>query len=1066
MQIGIPCRFLPLHLDKPSGLSSTDLVMAGAAAAPACSTPSIAEPALTLQWREPAARCTYLTRAILGFGIPEGTYLRPGLVPQKHSGTHDLMCRCQYEVLRGPHKCGASIYIAMTEPPYGVILSRPGMHDSSSSFCLECLLLQHRTLKIQTAIGEPTPAQVAELENLLHGIKDNGIGATELTAINNHRDRTQSTKTQLYLRGRPGTVHALPSRETHILELMGLHSDDRDYDISFTSAMATAALIAAVHSFSTLNVDKRGTHTRHVNSAKAAHESAGDPDSLSPLVASLQYIVQNGIKDQPHNLAFNDERALALRAYARFVLNLRSATTDAQRAAARDNFAAELPIVYKFPILIAATADGPNSLGFSGGMSLHTVNMDGMLNVHPTLAHFIFTIIFNQCYICMPITQLHAWIEDFNAAVSSNARPEKALFQDDVLIQPTLQQLMTPATYALLYEATPIGGVPPANPLVPPARIVTNPWAAASPALPSGAATPATITPASDPDGARTFTQDDIDEAGRMAGLRAVAEFQRQLQTPRDQQLLGAHTSPPYPLGQARPHAPTFAFGQVRPPAPAFVFGAQAAPRTASTGAPNFALGGHGTAAPTGHHQAGFYTAYGGAAQGTHAPHLLPRPPPAPALGSGGFGHGHFARPAHGGGYNTATPAAGYNPSALAPLYSTGRFPVLPPKSTQELLADPRTVRFATYGGEFHKVTPLTYKQSLSHTAQLLEVQIDVVASDLPNYYNISQHADFKKEMTTGTLINEQDQDVSSAGSVMTAHMNQSGVMSGFKFKESKLQFPQIRSPGRLKQVKDQIDQALVTGMARQAHFMTRCASVHDHNYAVHWNKRQHFMSLREPFQKFFKDIEDKLGLFMDLDPAASVIQLNNLWMYVNWTFRFYIKKKTFLSRWLHPLWVAVLRYQKPPPCKTRYKDDDGAAWNNSMLSYFAPGDARSPALQSPAGYGGAPTYHHVPQAPQSGQQAPQGGARPVNTKRDRIPPIYMRGAPPSVYQTYKNVCVKCHCPSNHNPCPIKAASATPAQKAKLATAERLNAAIRLPRSIFLKAARLKWQAAIDAAPA
>jgi hypothetical protein len=71
------------------------------------------------------------------------------------------------------------------------------------------------------------------------------------------------------------------------------------------------------------------------------------------------------------------------------------------------------------------------------------------------------------------------------------------------------------------------------------------------------------------------------------------------------------------------------------------------------------------------------------------------------------------------------------------------------------------------------------------------------------------------------------------------------------------------------------------------------------------------------------------------------------------------------------------------------------------------------------------------------------------------------------VYAKYKNVCVKCHSPSHvQESCPIIPATATPAQKAKLAAAEKLNAVIRGPRSTFLKAARLKWQAAIDAAPA
>ena len=63
-------------------------------------------------------------------------------------------------------------------------------------------------------------------------------------------------------------------------------------------------------------------------------------------------------------------------------------------------------------------------------MVRHMVNMDGMLNVHPTLAHFVLTINFTKCYICMPIIQLHAWIEDFNAASTAGQRPEKTLFQD------------------------------------------------------------------------------------------------------------------------------------------------------------------------------------------------------------------------------------------------------------------------------------------------------------------------------------------------------------------------------------------------------------------------------------------------------------------------------------------------------------------------------------------------------------------------------------------------------------------------------------------------------------
>ena len=144
--------------------------MAGAAAAMTAPMPSIAKPALSLQWRVPASRCTFLSHAIRGFGIMSETYLTPGLVPLKHVGQHDLMCRCQFAVLHGLHKCGASIFNAMTVVPYGNVLPRPGMNESSSSFCLECLLLQLRTLKVQTAVAGANPAQAAEIERLLHGI--------------------------------------------------------------------------------------------------------------------------------------------------------------------------------------------------------------------------------------------------------------------------------------------------------------------------------------------------------------------------------------------------------------------------------------------------------------------------------------------------------------------------------------------------------------------------------------------------------------------------------------------------------------------------------------------------------------------------------------------------------------------------------------------------------------------------------------------------------------------------------------------------------------------------------
>ena len=47
---------------------------------------------------------------------------------------------------------------------------------------------------------------------------------------------------------------------------------------------------------------------------------------------------------------------------------------------------------------------------------------------------------------------------------------------------------MTHELYTELYEAAPIGGAPlvPPAPVVPPAPAVTNPWAAASLALPAG----------------------------------------------------------------------------------------------------------------------------------------------------------------------------------------------------------------------------------------------------------------------------------------------------------------------------------------------------------------------------------------------------------------------------------------------------------------------------------------------------------------------------------------------------------------------------------------------------
>ena len=157
---------------------------------------------------------------------------------------------------------------------------------------------------------------------------------------------------------------------------------------------------------------------RKADRARATDPADADLDTT--LRASLRFIFEKSWDSQPHNEANNDERAYLLRAFGRYLCNLRLVAAQTTTvAAARRTFVEALPLAYKMPVLMFGSALCCENISLGGATARYTFDAEGRLHEHLTLSHFVYTIAFTQCLICMPVLVAEAWIEEVGNDESS-----------------------------------------------------------------------------------------------------------------------------------------------------------------------------------------------------------------------------------------------------------------------------------------------------------------------------------------------------------------------------------------------------------------------------------------------------------------------------------------------------------------------------------------------------------------------------------------------------------------------------------------------------------------------
>ena len=259
------------------------------------------------------------------------------------------------------------------------------------------------------------------------------------------------SQTQLHLRKSNNSPIPLEGRVVALLRLVGLSDSDARHSTLRVQTILEAAIIDAHQTFSVLRPRNRGKHTEKVR--KAARARAGDPvdpDLDTPLQASLRYISDKSFDSQPHNEANNDERASFLRAFGRYICNLRLVVSGSTAvAAARLTFVEALPLVYKFPVLMFASALGCDNMQLGGATARYTFDADGRLHEHLTLSHYVYAIASTQCLICLPVLTVRAWNEEVGND-ESNVRVGGVLFPNDAT--PNLKQLMGSPLFGAVYR--------------------------------------------------------------------------------------------------------------------------------------------------------------------------------------------------------------------------------------------------------------------------------------------------------------------------------------------------------------------------------------------------------------------------------------------------------------------------------------------------------------------------------------------------------------------------------------------------------------------------------------
>ena len=127
----------------------------------------------------------------------------------------------------------------------------------------------------------------------------------------------------------------LVGRVVALLQLTGLSDSDARCNTLRVHTIFEAAIIDAHQTSSVLRPRNRSTHTTAVRkAARAPADDHADPDLDTTLQASLRYISDKSWNSQPHNEANNDERAYLLRAFGRYICNLRLVATQSTTVAA------------------------------------------------------------------------------------------------------------------------------------------------------------------------------------------------------------------------------------------------------------------------------------------------------------------------------------------------------------------------------------------------------------------------------------------------------------------------------------------------------------------------------------------------------------------------------------------------------------------------------------------------------------------------------------------------------------------------------------------------------------
>ena len=1002
-------------------------------------------------------------------------------------------------------RCGCAILITTLDSK-GEPVKVPGFCAFSLTVCVRCLMNLHTTTKSPKSGDKGT--KVADVGLVLLALKDNAIPIDALALMKKVRGHSRVSQSQLSLRKSNHSPVPLEARVVALLKLVGLSdSPDRSNTLR-VHTIFEAAIIDAHQTFSVMRPKWRSTHTKAVRKADRARATdPADTDLDTTLRASLRLIFEKSWDSQPHNEANNDERAYLLRAFGRYLCNLRLvATKTTTVAAARRTFVEALPLVYKMPVLMFGSALCCENISLGGATARYTFDAEGRLHEHLTLSHFVYTIAFTQCLICMPVPVVEAWIEEVGNDESS-VSDGGTLFPNDAT--PSLEQFMGTLLFGAVFRPR----APHPGDVVPVGAAAAKQQALAinTFGVGSGAVSRAHETYIAfggrniGQKGSETKTKDveaeskskaqaaaphvtlaDIQEllqksaaaqdlrhekrmaeqaqkhAAQLEAMRLViARGANTLQVPAQQPQQAAQNvtgfGNPYGVNAPsnnlnHPKAPRPGMGHLRPD---LTHGTRAPPLASPLGMPP-PPDRHGQHRdPDWHH--GYQPAAG---LHQHGQKTTQESYVSPGYVGGAFQAPPFSDPS----YRQIHGCFGCNNPHCAVSQGPCPFAEIP---DEDLTADSSSLVILSGCGEFSTKTILNYKEQLTGVALLLDGEF-TARGGTGAYFPIGDEHEFIQEIETGVLYNADNDVVSSKSTTITGTVDDDHKITSLKVKKEKTQLMfQILGPKRLNLFESQVKVAIDDGMARMRANMGTTA-YNTPNYNTFHEKYMSYKVLKKPFALWFKDIRHKMEWFKRIEDSDSrVLQLRYLWMYVNWTVRLLCKKRIFLCRFLDDLWNFILRYKNVVPfTNPKHIDHAGILWNNSMYNHVntplqLPGVDHTPfTLASPA------QQFQAQISGTSRRKAPATKTKKKDAFSGKIPAYFLAGGPDSVYIKYAGLCLKCHAATHTTTaCPIKPASCSQAQKQLLADAKRKNGVMNRPRSIFCEKARKAWRTWVQKNP-